>query len=457
MFFNKRNVMSSPLERTARVGISSVDFRDGQQSLLATRIKTEDMIPILEKMDSIGFECMEMWGGATFDVCIRFLQEDPWERIREFKKRVKKTPLRMLLRGQNLLGYRQYPDDIVEKFVGAAAAAGIDIFLIFDSLNDTRNCVTSIKSAIAAGKKAEANILYTTSPVHNIKKYIEIARAYEKLGVSAIHLEDMAGLMTPTAAYEHIKALKAEVKVPVHFHAHSTGGMANMAYWEAVRAGVDVIDTDISALSMGTSHPAAESIVTALKDTGGDTGVELNSLEEINNYFLELRKKYSEFESKFTGVNINVLKHQIPGGMLSNMESQLKGMNAIGRMDEILEEVHRVRQDMGYPPLGTPMSQIVGSQATFNVISGQRYKMLTKETKDYIKGMYGQPPGEIDKDLEREALKGAEKINCRPAELLEPEWDKLKAECAAFTRNEEDVLTYALFPTVAREYFNNRH
>ncbi len=439
------------------IGISSVEFRDGQQSLLATRMKTEDMLPILAKMDAVGFCCMEMWGGATFDTALRYLDEDPWERVREFKKRVVKTPLRMLIRGQNLLGYRQYPDDVVKLFVQKAAEAGIDIFLVFDGLNDLRNCQTVIQEVKRAGKTVEANILYTVSPVHSIEKYVEIAKEYEKMGVAAIHVEDMAGLMPPGDAYKLVKALKEVLAVPLHIQCHCTGGMADMVYWEAIRAGVDVIDTDISSLSLGTAHPPTESFVAALAGTEHDTGLDMKLLEEINKYFLGLREKYKEFESKFTGVDISVLLHQIPGGMLSNMESQLKQMGMLERIDEVLAEVRRVREDFGYPPLGTPMSQIVGVQATMNVLSGERYKMLSTEAKDYIRGMYGKPPGEIAPVLLDKVIAGGAVITCRPANLLPPGLPEFRAQTKGLAQTDEELLMYALFPLEAAEFLKKRH
>lgn len=439
------------------VQLSSVEFRDGQQSLLATRMTTADMLPILSKMDEVGYNCIEMWGGATFDACIRFLREDPWDRVRLFKRYVKKTPLRMLLRGQNLVGYRQYPDDIVERFVYAAADAGIDIFLIFDGLNDVRNTEAAMRAVINAGKQPEANILYTLSPVHCVEKYVEIAVSYERVGMKAIHLEDMAGMVDPTSVFETICALKSAIKVPLHFHSHCTGGMADISYWEAVRAGADVIDVDISALALGTSHPPAESLVVALSKTPWTTGIDLDLLSDINNYFMRVREKYKEVESKFTGVDINVLRHQVPGGMLSNLENQLKQMNMIERLDEVLAETAVVREELGYPPLGTPFSQIVGVQATMNVIMGQRYKMIPKETKDYIRGKYGRVPGKIAPELIKAVLEDEKPITCRPADLLEPEYDKIKALCAEFARTEEDILTYAMFPTVAESYLKEKY
>lgn len=439
------------------VKLSSVEFRDGQQSLLATRMTTADMLPILEKMDMVGYSCMEMWGGATFDSCLRFLGEDPWERVRQFKRIVKKTPLRMLLRGQNLVGYRQYPDDVVERFVVAAADAGIDIFLVFDGLNDLRNCEASVKAVLRAGKQPEANILYTLSPVHNIEKYVEIAAGYEKMGMRAIHLEDMAGMVDPVSVGEAVRAIRAAISIPLHFHSHCTGGMADIAYWEAVRAGADVLDVDVSALALGTSHPPAESMVVALANTPWATGIDLGLLAEINTYFLHIRKKYTEFESKFTGVDISVLRHQVPGGMLSNLESQLKEMGVADRLDEILTETAVVRKDFGYPPLGTPFSQIVGTQATMNVITGERYSLLPNESIAYLKGHYGKAPGAVNPELLRQALGDEAPLDCRPADLLAPEYEQMKADCAAFARAEEDVLTYAMFPAVAEKFLKEKY
>ena len=439
------------------IQISSVEFRDGQQSLLATRMKTEDMIPILQKMDEVGFCSMEMWGGATFDTCIRYLEEDPWERVRQFKKIVKKTPLRMLIRGQNLLAYKQYPDDIVELFVEKAAEAGIDIFLVFDGLNDLRNCRTVIEKVKQVGKQIEANILYTVSPVHNIDKYVQIAKDYEKMGVSAIHLEDMAGLMNPTDAYEIVSALKEAITVPLHIQCHCTGGMADMVYWEAIRAGVDVIDTDISALSLGTAHPPTESFVAALENTPYATNFDMHLLAEINQYFIKIRTKYKEHESKFTGVDISVLLHQIPGGMLSNMESQLKQMDMFDRIDEVLQEVQKVRKDFGYPPLGTPMSQIVGAQAAMNVLIGNSYALLSNEAKDYIKGMYGKAPGDINPELIKKVVESGNIIDCRPADLLLPGLENIKKQSENFAKTDEDRLMYALFPSDAENFLKKKY
>lgn len=437
--------------------ISSVDLRDGQQSLFATRMKTEDMIPILEKMDSVGFCCAEVWGGATFDVCLRYLNEDPWERLREIKKRMHRTPLRAFLRGQNLLGFKHYPDDVVEKFIEKSAEAGIDIFLIFDILHDMRNLETSIRAVKKAGKIVEAQLCYTTGSIYTMELYAKHAKQLESMGVEAIHVEDGSGILTPTVSYQLIKTLKEAVKVPIHLHCHATGGLADLAYWEAIRAGVDVIDTDFSALSLGTAHPPLESIVVALQGTPRDTGFDLGLLEEINKYFIGMREKYREYESKFTGVDIGVFQHQIPGGMLSNLESQLKQMNAADKLDQVLQDVHLVRKEFGYPPLGTPMSQIVGSQAAFNVLTGERYKMISKESRDYITGLYGNPPGEIDSDVEKKVLGTAQRLTCRPADLLEPALERFRTEIGDLAHNDEDLLSYAMFPNTAKEFLKKKY
>lgn len=440
------------------VKLATVDFRDGQQSMIATRMRTEDMIPILEQMDNFGFSAMEMWGGATFDSCIRFLQEDPWERVRTFKEHVKRTPLRMLLRGQNLLGYTPYPDDVVERFVTAAAKAGIDIFLIFDGLNDVRNCEAAAKAALAAGKRVEGNIEFCSSPVHNVQSFIKTAREFVDIGASAIYLEDMGGMMDPAAAAETITAIKTAVDVPVHYHAHCTGGMTEIAYWEAARAGADMLDVDISSLALGPSHPAAESIIAVLKDTPRDTGLDYTKLSPINRHLKEVREKYKDYTTKLIGVDISVVRHQIPGGMRSNLESQLAQMNISHRLDEVLEEAARVRADLGYPPLATPFSQLCGTLATMNVITGERYKALPKEAKAYVRGEYGRTPGPISEELKHKVMvNGGEAIICRPADLLEPAYDRLAAEIGSLARTEEDVLTYIMFPGPGRAYLEKKY
>lgn len=436
---------------------NSVELRDGQQSLLSTRVKTEDILPILEKMDNVGYHAIEMWGGATFDVCVRFLDEDPWQRLRAIRSVVKKTPLKMLLRGQNLLGYAPYADDVVEHFVSAAARNGIDIIEVFDALQDMRGVETAIRAVLKAGKIAEGGLMYTLSPLHNTEKYVEIAKAYEALGVSALHIEDMAGLMTPKAAYELILALKQAIKIPIFLQCHCTTGLGQMCYWEAIRAGVDGVDTCVSTLSMGPGHPPTESIVAAVRGTERDSGLDLKLLGEIGEYFKGIRQKYSEFESEMIGVDIGCLQHQIPGGMLTNLETQLKNMNAFDRLPEALEEAVRVRKDFGYPPLGTPSSQIVGSQAVFNVLSGERYKMVSKQTKDYVKGMYGRQPGEMNPELVQKALGDEKPIDCRPADLLEPQYVNFWKESRKFACTEEDVLLYAMFPTVAEKFLKRKY
>lgn len=437
--------------------ICSVDLRDGQQSLLATRLSTEDILVILDKMDLVGFDRAEVWGGATFDVCIRYLNEDPWERLRQIKKRMKRTPLSMLLRGQNLLGFRHYPDDIVERFIEKTAEAGLDIFLIFDILNDLRNCETAVKAVKKTGKIAEGQLSFAVGPVYSLDMWARVARQWEDMGVASIHVEDGSGIITPQLSYELITTLKNAVHIPIHLHCHCTGGLADLAYWEAIRAGVDVIDTDMSALSLGTAHPPTESFVVALKDTPRDTGFDLALLEEINKYFITIRDKYQKFESRFTGVDIGVFRHEIPGGMLSNLESQLKQMGVSDKLQQVLDEVHVVRKEFGYPPLGTPMAQIVGAQATANVITGERYKMVPRETKDYFMGLYGAPPGKLDPQIESKVLRSAKRNTCRPADLLQPGFERAKAEIGELARNDEDVLTYALFPNVAKEFLTRKY
>ena len=439
------------------VRFNSVEFRDGQQSLFATRMTTADMVPLLSAMDQVGYDSMEMWGGATFDVAVRFLKEDPWDRIRDFKKYVKRTPLKMVLRGQNLVGYKAYPDDVVEKFVEKAAAAGIDVFLIFDALQDLRNCESAFRAVKKAGKKIEGSIQYNISPFHTIEKFVENGKEQEKMGVSLLHVEDMAGLMTPAAAYDLIKALKAELKVPIHLHCHCTGGMAEMAYWEAIRAGVDGLDVCVSSMSMGPAHPPIESFVTALKGTSRDPHIDVAQFKAINESFLALRRKYAQFETKLIGVDVGCLEHQIPGGMLSNLESQLTAMKLYDRLPQVLEEVTRVRADMGYPPLATPSSQMCGAQATTNVLTGKRYMMVSNEIKDYCRGMYGMPPGPVSPELLEAAL-GSEKPGTqKPADILAPGYEAAKAEAGPLARTEEDVLTYALFPAYAPDFLRSKY
>ena len=442
------------------VKITDTTFRDAHQSLMATRMRTESMLPIAEKIDEVGFFSLEMWGGATFDVCIRFLGEDPWERIRQLKKRIKKTPLQMLLRGQNIVGYHNYPDDVVIKFVEKAAENGIDIFRVFDALNDVRNMETAIKTVKRVGAFAEGTICYTISPVHTIEHYLEIAKQLAELECDSICIKDMAGILAPQPAYELVSAIKKEVGLPVHLHCHSTSGMAMMTYLKACEAGVDIIDTAFSPLAWGTSQPPVESIVAALKGTPYDPGLDMGLLVEIAEYFRELREKYFDplhlINPKAERVDPSILIHQIPGGMFSNLISQLKEQNALHRLKEVLEEVPRVRKELGYPPLVTPTSQLVGSQAVFNVLSGKRYSIVPKEVKDYVKGFYGRPPAPIDEKVKKLIIGDEKPITCRPADMLEPFLDKIPEDVKQYFQQEEDALTYALFPTAAIEFFKKR-
>ena len=441
---------SSPLK------VTEVVLRDAHQSLLATRMRTEDMLPIGEKLDQVGFFSLEMWGGATFDSCLRFLNEDPWERARKLKKVIPNTPFQMLLRGQNCVGYRHYADDIVERFVKKSVDVGINIFRIFDALNDLRNIETAIKTVNKSGETVEGCISYTVSPFHSIELYTKMARQLVDMGSDIVCIKDMAGLLTPEVTGTLIREIKNSVDTPVHLHTHATTGLVGMNLQSAIDAGVDMVDTAISSLSMGTGHYATECIVASQKGLPRDTGLDLELLEEISNYFREVRKNYAEFESDFKGVDINILKSQIPGGMISNMENQLKEQNAINKLDKVLEEVPRVRKDMGYPPLVTPTSQIVGSQATLNILTGERYKLITKETRECVLGKYGKLPATLDPDLLEKVKKDGEVINCRPADLLKPEWDQVVKDCKGKCSSEEDMLSYALFPKVALEFFKNR-
>ncbi|MGB9676180.1 MAG: oxaloacetate decarboxylase subunit alpha [Candidatus Bathyarchaeales archaeon] len=442
------------------VKITDTTFRDAHQSLMATRMRTDTMAAIAEKMDRAGFFSLEMWGGATFDVCIRYLGEDPWERIRILKRCVKRTPLQMLLRGQNVVGYRNYPDDVVIRFVEKAAENGIDIFRIFDALNDVRNMETAIKTVKKVGKHAQGTICYTISPVHTIEYYVKVAKKLAELECDSICIKDMAGMLAPEPAYKLIKALKEEVGLPVHLHSHSTSGMVMMTYLRACDAGVDIIDTAFSPLAWGTSQPPVESIVAALKDTPYDPGLDMELLYEISEYFREIREKYYDplrlIDPKAERVDASIIIHQVPGGMFSNLLEQLKEQNALHRLKEVLEEVPKVRKELGYPPLVTPTSQLVGIQAVFNVLSGERYSIVPKEIKDYVKGFYGKPPAPIDSKVRRKIIGDEKPITCRPADLLEPALDKIPKDVKPYIESEEDKLTYALFPQVALEFFKKR-
>jgi oxaloacetate decarboxylase alpha subunit len=432
--------------------ICDVILRDAHQSLLATRMRTDDMLPIAARLDQVGYWAVEMWGGATFDSAMRFLGENPWDRIRRLKEVMPNTPFMMLLRGQNVVGYRHYPDDIVEKFVVLAHKAGIDVFRIFDALNDTRNMRWAMEVVKREGAHAQAAISYTISPVHSIDLYVEQSLELQTMGADSLCIKDMAGLINPYTAYELVKRLKEALDIPVHLHSHSTSGMATVALLKAAEAGVDIVDTAISALAELTSHPPTESIVSSLQGTPRDTGLNLGLLAEIAGYFGEVRNHYATFESGLKGVDVRVLQYQIPGGMLSNLVSQLREQNAADRYEEVLAEVPLVREELGYPPLVTPSSQIVGTQATLNVIFGERYQVIPGEVKNYIRGLYGRPPAAIDPEVKRKAIGDEEPIDCRPADLLEPGFEKARAEIGDLARNEEDIISYALFPQVARPF-----
>ncbi len=442
-----------------KVGITETVLRDAHQSLIATRMKTEEMLPIAAALDDIGYHSLEAWGGATFDSCIRFLNEDPWERLRKLKAVCKKTPLQMLFRGQNILGYRNYADDVVEYFVQKSIANGIDIIRIFDALNDVRNLQTAIKSAIKEKGHVQACISYTLSPVHNNDVFVKIAKQLEDMGANSICIKDMAGLLVPYEAQELISKMKKAVKIPIQLHTHYTSGVASMTYLKAIEAGVDVVDCAISPLSMGTSQPPTEPLVATLHGTEYDTGLDLEKFSPIAAYFRGLRDKY--LDSKLLnplvmGVDVNTLVYQVPGGMLSNLVSQLKEQNKLDKYDEVLQEVPRCREDLGYPPLVTPTSQIVGTQAVLNVLMGERYKMVSKETKALVKGEYGKTPVEISKEMVKKIIGNEERITCRYADTLKPELETLKAEIAEYMEQPEDVLTYALFPQVATKFFEQR-
>lgn len=443
-----------------KIKITETVLRDGHQSLIATRMKTEEILQIITKLDEVGFYSLECWGGATFDACLRFLNEDPWERLRKIKANVKNTKLQMLLRGQNLLGYKNYPDDVVEYFIQKSIYNGIDILRIFDALNDFRNIETSIRACKKEGGHAQAAICYTTSPVHTIENFIKDAKRLEEMGADSICIKDMAGILLPYDAYELIKGIKSETNLPIQVHTHYTSGVGSMTYLKAIEAGADIIDTAMSPFALGTSQPATESLIASLKGTEYDTGIELNKLEEISTYFNNLKEKYIEsktLEPKVMGVNSDILLYQVPGGMLSNLVAQLKEQNALEKYEDVLKEVPNVRKDLGYPPLVTPTSQIVGTQAVLNVIMNERYKMIPKETKGLVRGEYGRTPVEISNEVRNKIIGDEEPITCRPADLIKPELDIIKEEIKRYIEQDEDILTYALFPTIALEYFKMRH
>lgn len=439
-----------------KIEITDLILRDAHQSLIATRMRTEDMLPICEKLDKVGYWSLEAWGGATFDACVRFLKEDPWERLRLLRKALPNTRLQMLLRGQNLLGYRHYADDVVEAFVHKAADNGMDVFRIFDALNDLRNLETAMKAVKKAGKHAQGTLCYTTSPVHTPELFVSQAKSMRDMGADSIAIKDMAGLLTPYATFELVKAIKSELELPLVLHSHSTAGLAPLCQLKAIEAGIDRIDTAISSFAGGTSHPATEAMVAALKGTEKDTGLDLELLGEIADYFREVRKKYHQFESEFTREDVSVQINQVPGGMMSNLANQLKEQNALDKIRDVFNEIPRVRADLGYPPLVTPSSQIVGTQAVYNVLSGEPYKVITNEVKRYFQGGYGQAPSPVNEVIRKKAIGSESVIDGRPADQLAPELTKLRKEIGALAKSEEDVLTFAMFPDIGREYLQQR-
>ncbi|MCH5324160.1 MAG: oxaloacetate decarboxylase subunit alpha [Eubacterium sp.] len=443
----------------AKVKITETVLRDAHQSLFATRMAMEDMLPALPLMDKIGFYSVECWGGATFDACLRYLDEDPWDRLRILRREMPNTKLQMLFRGQNMLGYRHYADDVLEYFVQKSVANGIDIIRIFDALNDIRNLETAVKAAKKEGAHAQIAISYTLGEIFTEDYYVDYAKRIEAAGADSICIKDMAALLTPYNAASLVKALKGAVNIPIQLHTHSTSGLSSMCLLKAIEADVDMIDTALSPLALGTSHTPTESMVAALQGTEYDTGLDLIKLQELRAYFMKVRQKYLDnglLDPKMLAADANALIYQVPGGMLSNLLSQLKQAGKSDQFEDVLREVPRVRADAGYPPLVTPTSQIVGTQAVFNVITGERYKMVTKEFKDIVKGNYGKTPAPIDPEFRKKILGDEEPIDCRPADLIEPELEKLKAEAAKWTQQEEDVLSYAMFGQVAEKFFEKR-
>lgn len=443
----------------AKVKITETALRDAHQSLIATRMRTDEMLPIIEKMDNVGYHSLEMWGGATFDSCLRFLDEDPWERLRTIKSKMKNTKLQMLLRGQNILGYKNYADDVVEEFVRLSLKNGIDIIRIFDALNDLRNIETAVRATKKYGGHAQGTVVYTISPVHNIELYVDLAKKIQDMGADSLCIKDMSGILTPYYGYELVKALKKNIDIPIQLHTHFTSGMTDMTYLKAIEAGVDIIDTAISPLGLGTSQPPTEPMVATLQGSEYDTGLDMNLLVEIAEYFRKIRDKYIQnglLNMNVFNVDTNVLSYQVPGGMLSNLMSQLKMQNALDKYDDVLKEVPRVREDLGFPPLVTPSSQFVGTQAVFNVLSGSRYKMIPNEIKDYVKGKYGLPSVPISEDIKKTIIGDEEVITCRPADLIPPQLESIKAEMKEYYEQEEDVLSYGLFPQVALKFFKDR-
>ncbi|MBF56152.1 sodium-extruding oxaloacetate decarboxylase subunit alpha [Halomonas sp. FeN2] len=454
-------------EQKRPLGITDVVLRDAHQSLFATRMRLDDMLPIAEKLDRVGYWSLETWGGATYDACIRYLGEDPWERIRALKEAMPNTPQAMLLRGQNLLGYRHYADDVVDKFVERAKTNGVDVFRVFDAMNDPRNLERAIQAVRNVEGHAQGTISYTVSPVHTLDSWVDLAKTIAGLGADSLAIKDMAGLLTPYTAFDLVTRLKKELSIPVHLHCHATTGLSTSTILKAVEAGIDNVDTSISSMSMTYGHSPTESVVAMLKDTGRDTGLDLDLLEDIAGYFREVRKKYAAFEGSLRGIDSRILIAQVPGGMLTNMEGQLKEQGAGDKLDDVLSEIPRVREDLGFIPLVTPTSQIVGTQAVMNVMMGERYKSISKEVQALLKGEYGAAPAPYNAELQKRVLEGGEPITCRPADNLSPEMDKLAAELkekasaegirlAEGKREVDDVLTYALFPQIGLKFLKNR-
>ncbi len=450
----------------SKLGITDVILRDAHQSILATRMRVEDMLPIAPKLDQVGFWSLESWGGATFDACIRYLGEDPWERIRLLKAAMPNTPQQMLFRGQNILGYRHYADDVVRKFVERAAVNGVDVFRIFDAMNDMRNLSTAIEATLAVDKHAQGTISYTVSPVHTIDLWVDLAKQVEDMGAHSLCIKDMAGLLKPYIAHELVSRLKTSLDIPIHMQCHATTGMSTSTYLKAIEAGIDNVDTSISSISMTYGHSATESLVAILEGTERDTGLDIILLEEIAAYFREVRKKYAQFEGTLRGVDSRILVAQVPGGMLTNLENQLREQNASDKLDDVLAEIPKVREELGFIPLVTPTSQIVGTQSVINVLMGERYKNVTRETAGVLKGEYGATPAPLDAALQAKVLEGAEPITCRPADLLEDELDALTTEFRGLASEQnvqvaeaeiDDVLTYALFPQVGLKFLANRN
>lgn len=443
----------------SKVKITETILRDAHQSLIATRLTTKEMLPILETLDSVGYHALECWGGATFDASLRYLSESPWDRLRTIRKHVKNTKLQMLLRGQNILGYKHYADDVVEEFVKRSIANGIDIIRIFDALNDLRNIEKALLTTKKEGGHAQAAISYTISPIHTIDTFVDLAKDMESMGADSICIKDMSGLLTPYEAEKLVKAIKGNTNVPLELHSHYTSGLASMTYLKAIEAGADIIDTAISPFALGTSQPPTEPFVAALEGTPYDTGIDLKALDEVTQYFTPIRQKALDsglLDPKMLGVDINTLVYQVPGGMLSNLVSQLKAQNALDKYEEVLKEVPKVREDLGYPPLVTPTSQMVGTQAVLNVVMGERYKMVPNEIKEYVKGMYGKPTVPMKKEIIEKIIGNQEVVTCRPADLIKPQLEEERNKIKEYLEEEEDVLTHALFPSIAMDYFKFR-